>query len=60
MGGGESFEPVTESVLRKPLITSCSSRLWQCIVFLHSFLFVGLGSALSAFCTHVALCSYIF
>ena len=28
--------------------------------FLHSFLFVGLGSALSAFCTHVALCSYIF
>ena len=22
-----------ESVLRKPLMTSCSSRLWQCIIF---------------------------
>ena len=30
-----------ESVLRKPLITSCSSRLWQCIVFLHIFYWSG-------------------
>ena len=36
---GRAMVGERESVLRKPLITSFSSRLWQCIVFfIHIFL----------------------